>query len=174
MIELWRPIPGYEGYYEAGDLGNIRSVDRQVKFSNGTVQLRKGRILKQSLNTGGYYIVTLALNGQHLTQPVHRLVLTTFRGPGLEGHVCCHNDGNKQNNRLLNLRWDTHSGNESDKRLHGTDMRGETHPQVKLTEDDVRAIRTDSRSLHSIAKDYPVTYAAISLIKRRKTWAHVV
>lgn len=173
MIELWKPIPGCEGYYEAGDLGNIRSIDRQVKYANGYVRLVKGRILKQSLNTGGYYIVTLALNGKHLTKPVHRLVLTTFKGLGLEGEVCCHNDGNRQNNRLLNLRWDTRSGNEADKRLHGTDMRGKTHPQAKLTEADVLAIRGDARSLHSIAKHYLVSHAAIGFIKTRKTWAHV-
>ena len=173
MIELWKPIPGFEGFYEAGDLGNIRSVDRRVKYSNGSIHLYKSKVLKPGVDPRGYYIVTLARNGEHRTKPVHRLVLTTFRGLGLEGHVCCHNDGNNQNNRLSNLRWDTRSGNEADKKLHGTVMRGETHPQVKLTEDDVRAIRTDSRSLHSIAKDYPVTYAAISLIKRRKTWAHL-
>ena len=173
MIELWRPIPDYEGFYEAGDLGNIRSVDRRVRYSNGSIRLQKGRVLKQSLNTGGYYIVALSLNGQPLTKPVHRLVLTTFKGPGLEGHDCCHNDGNKQNNLLLNLRWDTRSGNMGDKKLHGTHQCGEKNGNSKLTEDEVRAIRADSRSNAAVAETYSVSAMVISKIRRRKAWTHV-
>jgi hypothetical protein len=30
----------------------------------------------------------------------------------------CHNNGNPADNRLENLRWDTHVANEADKRLH--------------------------------------------------------
>lgn len=30
MIEVWKDIPGYEGFYQMSDLGNIRSLDRLV------------------------------------------------------------------------------------------------------------------------------------------------
>ena len=30
MNEIWKAIPGYEGYYEASTLGRIRSVERIV------------------------------------------------------------------------------------------------------------------------------------------------
>ena len=174
MIELWRPIPGYEGYYEAGDLGNIRSVDRQVKYSNGSVHLYKGKILKQAAGSRGYLLVTLCKEGKQTSHNVHVLILTAFKGPRPEGSEVCHNDGNQLNNRLMNLRWDTRSGNMRDKDLHGTTQCGERNGNSKLTEDEVRAIRADSRSGVAVAETYSVTAALISNIRRRKIWAHVV
>lgn len=50
---------------------------------------------------------------------VHRLVLETFVGPCPDGHIACHNDGNPANNKLTNLRWDTHQANADDRVAHG-------------------------------------------------------
>lgn len=44
----------------------------------------------------------------------------------------------------------------------------------RLTEDQVRAIRADSRRQIDIAKAYGITQAAVSGIKLRKMWAHVI
>ena len=41
------------------------------------------------------------------TRLVHRLVLETFVGAAPAGMEGCHNDGNRFNKRLENLRWDT-------------------------------------------------------------------
>ena len=51
---------------------------------------------------------------------MHRLVLGAFAGPPPEGMEGCHEDNDKTNNRLDNLRWDTRPGNHSDKARHGT------------------------------------------------------
>ncbi len=51
---------------------------------------------------------------------VHVLVLTAFRGHCPAGMEGCHNDGDPKNNRLSNLRWDTHSANQKDGFRHGT------------------------------------------------------
>jgi hypothetical protein len=50
---------------------------------------------------------------------------------------------------------------------------GEKHPNAKLTDDDIRAIRNDKRIHKLIAKDYGVTRANISYIKRGIAWTHV-
>ena len=174
MIELWKPIPGYEGLYEAGDLGNIRSLDRQVKHSDGYARLHKGRVRKQSVNPTGYFTVRLGKEGKQKTHYVHALILTAFRGPRPDGYQCCHNDGNPLNNRLSNLRWDTRLGNCADRKLHGTVAKGEKHGASKLTEAEVRAIRADSRHHTIVAKDYGVSIRHVGMVKSRKTWAHLV
>lgn len=49
IIEEWRSIVGYEGFYEASNLGRIRScIDRKNTFS--------GRILKPAVRNGYYYV----------------------------------------------------------------------------------------------------------------------
>lgn len=32
MSEVWKGIPGYEGYYQASNLGRIRSLDMTRKY----------------------------------------------------------------------------------------------------------------------------------------------
>lgn len=41
MIEKWKDIPGYEGFYQASNLGRIRSLDRIVPCGNRSKKLRR-------------------------------------------------------------------------------------------------------------------------------------
>jgi hypothetical protein len=43
----------------------------------------------------------------------------------------------------------------------------------KLTEDDVRAIRRDTRRLHEVAKDFGVSLTLVRRIRTFRAWAHV-
>lgn len=113
--ETWRAVEGYEGIYEVSDLGNVRSLDRLIEYSDGRVRNQPGVVLKQATNsTSKYKSVTLWKDNQDVHVLVHRLVLTTFVGPCPEGMECCHNNGVHGDNRLQNLRWDTHSENQKD------------------------------------------------------------
>lgn len=56
--EIWRPVVGYEGLYEVSSYGRVRSLDRYVKYSNGRINLHKGRILSPGKDTkikNGYW-----------------------------------------------------------------------------------------------------------------------
>ena len=46
--EEWRPVVGYEGWYEVSDYGRVRSLDRDIRYSNGDVYHRRGKILSDS------------------------------------------------------------------------------------------------------------------------------
>ncbi len=65
--------------------------------------------------------------------------------------------------------------NSSDReaRGRGNQPKGEAQGLSKLTENQVRAIRKDKRSLSAIAADYGITTSPIHAIKRRKNWRHV-
>lgn len=119
--ETWLPIPGWEGFYEVSDLGRVRSVDRVIVRNTGSPQTWRGRILFQGSHAyDGRHSVSLYAEGRRETHRVAPLVLQAFVGPRPEGMFCCHRNGDCTNDRLSNLRWDTPSGNELDKRRHGT------------------------------------------------------
>lgn len=140
-----------------------------------------GRILKvcPAGRPGNQYLVgCLHSDGKQTNVKVHRAVLLAFRGPCPEGMVGCHNDGNRLNNRLANLRWDTHRSNKQDSIIHGTCayQKGSLHGQAKLDEEKVILIRQQLArgiSQTQLAAIYGVKPETISCVHVRKTWKHV-
>lgn len=113
--ERWLPVVGYEGFYEVSDEGRVRSLRRSVPAKNGRMQVVPGGVLKQSkLGNTPYLKVALCRDRTQTTRSVHSLVLEAFVGPRPEGMEACHGFGGQQDNRLVNLRWDTLSENNYD------------------------------------------------------------
>lgn len=126
--ERWRPVPGYTGYYEVSDLGRVRSVDRTVTDKRGRARRLRGVIHKPYLDRNGRPAVRLCIGRVYKCRQVHQLVLEAFIGARPAKMEACHNNGDKTDNRLINLRWDTRSQNIRDRVRHGThQMRNRTH-----------------------------------------------
>ena len=119
MKELWQPIPGYEGIYEASDAGRIRSVDRIIKSPAGHGEIsyrRTGLVLSQSARKQkgpnyGRKFVNLRKEGKSHPTLVHHLVAFTFIGPRPEGLEIDHVNGDRTDNRADNLEYVTHEEN---------------------------------------------------------------
>ena len=103
MTEDWRDIPGYEGLYQASNLGRIKSADRYVNNSHSTKSFRKGKILKPNITRNGYYQICLFKNSKVKKYYVHRLVWIAFNGPIPENMQVNHISERKSENRLSNL-----------------------------------------------------------------------
>jgi len=79
--------------------------------------------------------------------------------------------------RPSHLFLGTPKDNMDDKVRKGRQLKGETVPQSKLTEDDIRAIRSArslGETLTSLATRFNVTDNNILHITLRRTWRHVV
>ncbi len=175
MTETWRTVPGYEGAYEVSDLGRIRSIRRTVtqRVTNVRQDIPE-RILRANPNAKGYLCVALHLRGTQRTHTVSAVVAAAFLGPRPFGHYVCHSNGNKTDNRVANLRYDTPASNTADSFKHGVMLFGETMPQSKLTLAQVMAIRGDDRPNSEIAAEYGCTPSNVGHIKRGKSWRRAI
>jgi len=120
--------------------------------------------LKSSEDTYGRLRVNL---GRGNTRYIHRLILLVFKGECPKGMECCHNDGDNQNNKLENLRWDTPKSNMRDQYLHNTRVMGEKHPQSKITDKERISIReryNNGEKQSDLAFEFNLTQPTISYI----------
>lgn len=102
-MEIWKDIPGYEGYYQASNKGNIKSLKFQCNLTGKKYPREK--ILKPKTDKWKNKRVDLWKNGEHKTWLVHRLIGITFLGMPKEKMTINHKDGNRLNNNLDNLEW---------------------------------------------------------------------
>lgn len=109
--EIWKDVVGFEGYYQVSNLGRVRSVDRIVKGSFGSLQNKRSVILSSAINTAGYYSVALTRNANSKSYRVHRLVAEAFLPNPNNLPIINHKDENKLNNSVENLEWCTYSYN---------------------------------------------------------------
>lgn len=114
QITEWRPIQGYEGFYEISNDGRVRSSRRR-----GT----DGRELSQQTRPGGHKTVALYRGNKHRRFHVHRLVLTHFGGERVPGKdLVLHADDNPENNHISNLRWGSRRENSLDASKNGRNV----------------------------------------------------
>lgn len=179
MEEVWKPIPGYGGHYEASSEGRIRSLDREVeKFSVlvGRVvkQHYKGKILKQCKGDQyGHLYVRFGVNKQKYMAHVARLVLLAFVGEPDGDLQARHLNGDAGDNRFNNLAWGTQLENNRDRKAHGRYAVGEKHHSAKLTPDDVLAIKASQENGVILSRRFGVGVSTISRIRRHESWVHL-
>lgn len=106
VSEQWRPIPGYEDLYSVSDLGRVRR-------EGGGSGARPGRIVTPVLGRQGYYVVQLWRHSKRFPTTVHALVAAAFIGSRPAGAYVNHIDGQKRNNRVVNLEYVTPGENSA-------------------------------------------------------------
>lgn len=169
--ELWRPVRGFEGYYEVSDQGRVK----RVAGGPGT---RVGTILKPSTGKTGYHHVMLTKNGKPQKHFVHRIMLHAFKRPMRADQTDTrHLNGIPNDNRLCNLEFGTKTENQADRAIHGTTLYGARNPCAKLTEIQVQEIRTrcitEKITHRELARQYGVSRSLISRIVSREIWNHL-
>ena len=166
--ELWKTIEGYGGRYLISNYGRL--------FSNGTHGGRSG-IIKTVDNGHGYCLAILSWEGQTTPVLIHRLVAKAFcDGETDERSHVNHIDGNRSNNCADNLEWVTRSENM----LHSVHVLGHKTqvgnkaPNRKLSDEQVRKIRNDTRTNIEIASEYGIGHSTVSNIRTGHYYKDVV
>ena len=173
MIEEWREIEGFDGFYQISNTGKVRSQGDNRGNKSG-----KWRLRSLSKTHDGYLKVRLIHKKKDKTCRVHVLVARAFIPNPDNFDTVNHKDGDKTNNHVDNLEWT----NRSQQMIHAYQnglkkaVRGSENSQAKLTDDDVRYIRThykrQSREFGTVAlgKKFGVTNVVIGKIIRGETY----
>lgn len=97
--EVWKDIPGYEGFYQASNYGRIASIRYGFKI----------RSLVR--NPTGYLQCAFRINNKVKTLLVHVLVASAFNNRCDDCTQVDHMNNIKTDNRSSNLQWVTRSEN---------------------------------------------------------------
>lgn len=172
MREIWKPIPGLAGKYQASNLGRIRSV----KLSGSRTQ---GKVLSSQQEHDGRYRVSIhcsneASKWQLKRYLVHRLVMLAFRGDCPEGHEVNHKDGDHTNNVLSNLEYKSKRYNYDHAIQHKLTAWGTKNGNHKLSAEAVTYIKEskDSISCKELGKTFGVSATTICNIWKGKVRKH--
>ena len=164
----WKSILDYPDY-KISNFGDVLSFKKKHGLN--------GKMMADRISGNGYLMVTLWNKRGKLSFHIHRLVLEHFGPPQPSlKHECCHNDGDRINNHISNLRWGTRKENFADKNIHGTSPRGENNGHAKLTKNEVSRIKKLYRQRFgptAIAGVYGVSPQLVCDIGKGRRWSHV-
>ena len=166
MLEIFKKIPGFEDY----------AISRNGEVIS--LKCNKKEYLYPWINQG-YRQISLYKNRIHHTFIIGTLMLITFIGLCPEGKEVSHLNGDSLDDRIKNLKWETHQENEFRKKEHGTsnDHKGKKNPNVKLTEKDILQIREllkqEKYTQEAIANYFNILQPHISNIKNNRRWKYI-
>lgn len=169
-MTTYKEIPGFEGLYEISDTSLVRSM-------------LSGKIKQQTLNNNGYFRTELYKFNERKKLFIHRVMAEVFvpNPDPIKFTIVNHINGDKTCNLPYNLEWTDKSGNQKHAVKLGLTQKleskpGERNNQSKLSEDDVRQIRSmrdSGQKLKDVASVFDITESNVSIICRRKGWTHI-
>ncbi len=177
-MEIWKPVPGYEGCYEVSSLGRVKSLARTVGNRWQTQKPVPEQIKAFSSNKQGYLSAHLYRGRRMKKFYVHRLVAEVFLANDLRLPQVNHLNGDVSDNRVENLQWCSSRENcqhAVDAKLYES-AKGEQIASSKLKESDVLEIRRMVASgalQRDVAPIFGLSRTAVSKIVLRQRWAHV-
>lgn len=158
MEVTYKDIPGFPDY-RAGDDGTIWGCKNKPK---------EWRLKSQHIHQG-YPHVWLFRDGKDYKITVHKLVLTAFVGPRPEGCECGHKNGNKEDNRLCNLRWVSPLQNNVLDRIEHGEFGAVTALQAAQLKRDYYS----GSSLKVLSTRYGLSKSTVYGIVSGKRWKHL-
>lgn len=168
--EQWKYIEGFKNKYQVSNFGRVRNS--------------RNTLMKFQTHRKGYFCVSFCVNSVKRTKKVHRLVAEAFIENPENKEQVNHIDGNKKNNHVDNLEWNTPLENvrhAMDNNLWIAEEhyagKGEKNGFHKLKDYEVLEIRSKFKprvyTREMLAKEYNVSKHCIKDVITRRSWNHL-
>ena len=168
-MEIWKTIENFENY-EISNLGRVKSLEKKTSFGIG-YKIYPETFLKHWIDKKGYHYVDLRNNNKRTRFLVHRLVALFFLDNLNNKPQINHIDGDKSNNKLENLEWNTAKENINHAIKNGLNKNhGIYNYKSKLTNHQVEEIRKSSLKQRELSFIYKISQTCVSGIKLYKTY----
>jgi len=155
-------------------IGNDGSAwTRRKKIGNRWSTTEEWQSLEATIHHDGYRYITLYLAGKPRSRKISVLVCELFvseKPIGVGRQECRHKNGNRLDDRAVNLEWGSSVENAGDRDIHGRTYRGERNGFAKLTDAQVAEILSLKNKLSQgqIAKRFGVSQVHVGRIHNGK------
>jgi len=164
MKEIWKEVDWFDGMYLISNFGRLKSMHNNI-------------IRKPFLKEKRYPKLVLNKNGKKYMRYIHRMVAIAFISNPKNKKQVNHIDGNKCNNNVSNLEWNTPSENMQHSIKNKLHPSGEKCSWAKLTEKQVIEIRKLSKNSNithaKLGNIFGINQSAITNIINHKRWKHI-
>lgn len=178
--EIWKDIPGYEGYYQISNTGNIKSLDRFIVKKNGAKVFLQGKYVSVSVHKHGHHVVRLWKENNTKLYNLYRLLALVYISNPENKKEVNHIDGNRMNFDLKNLEWVTASENMKHAYVNGLSKcnfeKGFKHKRSKLNNeklDEIFERRKSGKKLNEIANEFGLNFQYVSRLLKGLTYGKV-
>lgn len=138
MNEIWKDVIGYEGLYQVSNTGKVRSIERTFTMENRwgskiEMQVKAKELVISKYKNYGYTYCSLCKEGKAKKFKMHRLIAIHFIDNPENYPFINHINAIRDDNRIENLEWCTHSHNMKHKFKMGNQKHtGVDNPASKI------------------------------------------